>query len=308
MMFKSRKELYQFRHGERYWYFTSDSKKVMHNGIEYLPVRGLSRGNIEDADIDKAEVDIIFPHPYALLNKDNEEFTQVFLNKIYFESVYLTIFELYRDTTLVLYKGRVTQPKFDDSANTMTLVCSTAETYQNRNILTRKFQRTCPNKIYDRFCGLVFADWAVEVTVTAINGLDVSYTVNPTQVIDAQGNPVFEPDIVVLDEDGNPALDENGLPIIKQGAPVMEIKSYLQGYFTRGLLKKGGVFTFIRENSGGVRLYRQHIGLKVGDVVLLAPGCDQSLKVCDSVFHNSRNYHGFPNIPNENPVNNQILK
>ncbi len=304
----SRSELYQFKHGDKQWFFTSARKAIIHNNITHYPVRGLSRGDIEDADIDKCEVELNFPHPYPLFNDADDNFSQVFLNKIYLESVYFTLIELDEGESLVLFKGRVTQPKFDDRDNTMTLVCSTAESYQNRNILTRKFQRTCPNKIYDRFCGLVFADWAVEVTVTAINGLDVTYTVIPTQVIDAQGAPVFEPDIPILDEDGNPALDENGLPLIKQGAPIMEIKSYPQGYFTRGLLKKGGVFTFIRENSGGVRLYRQHIGLKVGDVVLLAPGCDQSLKVCDSVFHNSRNYHGFPNIPNENPVNNQILK
>ncbi len=304
----SRSELYQFKHGDKQWFFTSARKAIIHNNITHYPVRGLSRGDIEDADIDKCEVELNFPHPYPLFNDADDNFSQVFLNKIYLESVYFTLIELDEGESLVLFKGRVTQPKFDDRDNTMTLVCSTAESYQNRNILTRKFQRTCPNKIYDRFCGLVFADWAVEVTVTAINGLDVTYAVIPTQVIDAQGTPVFEPDIPILDEDGNPALDESGLPLIKQGAPIMEIKSYPQGYFTRGLLKKGGVFTFIRENSGGVRLYRQHIGLKVGDVVLLAPGCDQSLKVCDSVFHNSRNYHGFPNIPNENPVNNQILK
>jgi len=304
----ARSELYQFKHGDKQWFFTSARKVITHNAITYFPVRGLSRGNIEDADIDKCEVELTFPHPYPLFNDANDNFSQVFLNKIYLESVHFTLIELDDGESLVLFKGRVTQPKFDDRDNVMTLICSTAESFMRRNILTRKFQRTCPNKIYDRFCGLVFADWAVEVTVTAINGLDVTYTVTPTQVIDAEGNLVFEPDIPVLDEDGNPVLDENGLPIIKQGAPVMEIKSYPQGYFTRGLLKKGGVFTFIRENSGGVRLYRQHIGLKVGDVVLLAPGCDQSLKVCDSVFHNSRNYHGFPNIPNENPVNNQILK
>lgn len=289
MIFKSRKELYQFSHGTKTWYFTSDAKKVTFGGIEYLPIKGLKRGNIEDADIDKCEVDVTFPHPYQLLNAQGQEFTQVFLNKIYFESVYLTILELYQDQTLVLFKGRVTQPKFDDEAHEMTLVCSTAESYQRRNILTRKFQKTCPNKIYDRFCGLVFADWAVAVTVASISGLDVTFTVNPTQVIDELGNPVFD-------------VNNN---------PVMETKTYALGYFTRGLLKKDGVFTFVLDHTSTalkVRLYRQHIGLQVGDVVQLAPGCDQSLALCDSRFNNHLRFAGYPNMPNENPVNNQIIK
>lgn len=267
MIFKSRKELYQFSHGTKTWYFTSDAKKVTYGGIEYLPIKGLKRGNIEDADIDKCEVDVIFPHPYQLLNVQGQEFTQVFLNKIYFESVYLTILELYQDQTLVLFKGRVTQPKFDDDAHEMTLVCSTAESYQRRNILTRKFQKSCPNKIYDRFCGLVFTDWAVEATVTAISGLDVTFN-----------------------------LSGGSKPL---------------GYFTRGLLKKDGVFTFVLDNTSTalkVRLYRQHIGLQVGDVVQLAPGCDQSLSLCNSRFSNHLRYAGYPNMPSENPVNNQIIK
>ncbi len=37
MIFKSRKELYQFSHGTKTWYFTSDAKKVVHGGIEYPP-------------------------------------------------------------------------------------------------------------------------------------------------------------------------------------------------------------------------------------------------------------------------------
>jgi uncharacterized phage protein (TIGR02218 family) len=58
----------------------------------------------------------------------------------------------------------------------MTLVCSTAETYQNRNILTRKFQKPCANKIYDRFCGLNFDDWTIDGTVTSISGLNITFS------------------------------------------------------------------------------------------------------------------------------------
>lgn len=282
----ARSELYQFKHGDKQWFFTSARKAITHNEITYYPVKGLSRGNIEDADIDKCEVELTFPHPYPLFNDADDNFTQVFLNKIYLESVYFTLIELDGSESLVLFKGRVTQPKFDDRDNTMTLVCSTAESFMRRKILTRKYQRTCPNTIYDKFCGLDFNEWSFEVTVTAIDGLNVAYTVNPTQVI-----------------------DENGDPTYTNGDPVMEVKTYPAGWLNRGVLKKDGVFTFIvNGGSNSSRLYRQHIGLKVGDVVRVAPGCDQSLKMCHEKFNNHKRFGGHPNMPTENPLETQLIK
>ena len=305
----ARVELYQFTHGSKQWFFTSARKAVTHNENTYYPVRGLSRGNIEDADIDKCEVELTFPHPYPLFNDADDSFTQVFLNKIYLESVYFTLIELDGSDSLVLFKGRVTQPKFDDRDNTMTLVCSTAESFMRRKILTRKFQRTCPNNIYDKFCGLDFNKWAFDVTVTAIDGMNVDYTVNPTQVVDENGDPVFE-QVPVLDEFGDPVLDEDENPIFEDGEPIMEIKSYPPGWLNRGVLKKEGVFTFIVGNgaNGSIRLYRQHIGLKASDVVRVAPGCDQSLKMCNEKFNNHERFGGHPNMPTENPTTTQLIK
>lgn len=305
----ARVELYQFAHGTKQWRFTSARKAVTHNDVTYYPVRGLSRGNIEDADIDKCEVELTFPHPDLLNNEQEQSFTQVFLNKIYLESVHFTLIELDGADSLVLFKGRVTQPKFSDRDNTMTLVCSTAESFMRRKILTRKYQRTCMNNIYDKFCGLDFNEWSFEVTVTAIDGLNVGYTVNPTQVIDENGDPVFE-QIPVLDEFGEPVLDGQGNPTYTNGDPVMEVKTYPAGWLNRGVLQKDGVFTFIVGNSsnGNARLYRQHIGLNVGDVVRVAPGCDQSHKTCHEKFNNHLRYGGHPNMPTENPLETQIIK
>ena len=304
-----RVELYQFTHGSKRWNFTSARKAITHNAITYYPVRGLSRGNIEDADVDKCEVELTFPHPYPLFNDADDSFTQVFLNKIYLESVHFMLIELDGSDSLVLFKGRVTQPKFDDRDNTMTLVCSTAESFMRRKILTRKYQRTCPNTIYDKYCGLDFDEWSFDVTVTSVNGLDVVFTVNPTQVKDEEGNLVFE-QVPVLDELDQPVLDELGKPTFENGDPVMEIKTYPSSWLNRGVLKKDGVFTFIIGNSanGSIRLYRQHIGLKVGDVVRVAPGCDQSLKTCHEKFNNHKRFGGHPNIPSENPLETQLIK
>ena len=302
-----RVEIYQFKHGDKAWYFTNHRKDVMHDGITYKKVPGLDRDAIEDADIDKCEIEVTFPQG-NFKNAAGDNFTSIFLNKIYFESVYLTILELEQNETLVLFMGRVTQPKFNDSEDTMMLVCSTGESYLNRTILVRKFQKTCPNSIYDRWCGLKFEDWAFDVTVTAINGLTITFTVNPTQVKDAEGNLVFEQP-PVLDELGQPVLDGNGQPTFTDGDPVMETKTYAAGYLNRGLLKKLGVYTFVVGNTANtVTLYREHVGLKVGDVIQLAPGCDQSSKTCDSKFNNAARFGGHPYMPSENPVMNQLIK
>lgn len=304
---KVRVELYQIKHGDRTWNFTSARKSVTHNDIEYIAVRGLQRTSIQDESIDKCDTEVTFPQS-SLRNANGDDLRNIFINKIFYGGVTITILELYDNETLVLHKGRVTQPKFDEDADTMTLICETGESYLNRNILTRKFQASCPNSIYDRFCGLSFDEWSFDVTITAINGLDISYTVNPTQVIDENGNPVFE-QVPVLDENGNPVLDGQGNPTYKDGDPVMETKTYPEGYLYLGLLLKDGAYTLMNTGSGtNANLYRQHIGLSIGDIVRLAPGCDQSMKTCDEKFSNSARFAGHMFVPNANPIYTQLIK
>lgn len=227
-------------------------------------------------------------YPMQILNAEGDDLQALFINKIYYKSVTVTILELYKGETLVIHIGRITQPKFDDDENTMTLVSSTAETQQNKSILTRKFQKTCSNKIYDRICGLKIEDWSVGVTITAINNLTITFTVNPTPVLDENGDPV-------LDGDGN---------------PVTEVKSYPPNYFSRGVLHNGGIFTTVLSStSNTANLERQHFGLQISDVIKLAPGCDQTRAgPCHTVFDNHLRFMGFPNIPASNPVNDQLIK
>lgn len=304
---KTRVELYQLKHGDIAWYFTSARKAVTHDSIEYLSVRGLQRTSIEDESIDKCDTEVTFPQ-MSLLNAEGDDLKAVFINKIFYGGVSITILELLNHELLVLHNGRVTQAKFDESADTMTLICETGESYLNRNILVRKFQATCPNNIYDRFCGLSFDAWSFDVTITAISGLNISFTVNPTQVLDGNGDPVFE-QVPVLDGEGNPVLDGEGNPTYENGDLVMETKTYAAGYLYAGLLLKDGVHTSLRTGSGvGAQLYKWHVGLQVGDVVRVAPGCDQSLKTCYEKFANNLRFAGHPFIPNEDPMASPIIK
>ncbi|MNY87420.1 hypothetical protein D3C78_36490 [compost metagenome] len=283
---RNRAELYQLKHGARAWYFTDQRKAITHAGIEYLPIRGLQRTAIEDESIDKCDTEVTFPQMH-LFNAEGEDLAAIFAGKIFYGGVTITILELYQDETLVLHKGRVTQPKYDEDADTLTLVCETSESYLNRNILTRKFQYSCPNSIYDRWCGLKFEDWSFPVEVTAIDGLKVSFDVVPTQVLDEQGNPVFD----------------------EEGQAIMETKSYQDKWLNLGLMLKGGVHTLITTSTANTfTLYRQHVGLAVGDVFSVVPGCDQSKKMCDEKFNNWARYAGHQFIPNSNPIYTQLIK
>lgn len=304
---RNKAELYQIKHGNRVWNFTDQRKAVTHAGVEYLPIRGLQRTDIEDESIDKCDTEVTFPQ-MQLLNADGDNLASIFSGKIFYGGVTITILELYQNETLVLHKGRVTQPKFDEDADTMTLVCETGESYLNRNILTRKFQSSCPNAIYDRWCGLKFEGLSFEVEVAAIDGLNVGFTVVPTQKLDDDGNPMFE-QVPKLDEDGNPVLDENGQPIMVDGDPIMEVKSYPDGWLNLGLLLKDGVNTLVTSSAQNkMSLYRRHVGLKVGDIVLVAPGCDQSHKTCNEKLNNAARFGGHPYIPNQNPIYTQLIK
>ena len=256
-------ELYQFKQNDKTWNFTSHRKLIEHAGIKYYPIRGLERSGIEDESIEKCETEITLPQ-LNLINEQVDNLTQIFINKIYYSGVTVTILELEDGETLVLHKGRVTEPSFDEDRDTMLLKTSTAESYFNTNMLVRKFQKSCANNIYDFFCGLKIEDWAVEATVVSVSGLDVTFS---------------------------------------------SASSIENNYLGMGLLIKGSEHTIITANtSNSATLYKSHLGLKKGDVVLLAPGCDQSLKTCFEKFKNNYRFNGHQNIPNENPMLSPIIK
>ena len=316
-----RYELYKFTHGSNEWLFTSNVRSVAFNSKTYLPCRGLSRDNIEDSGIDKADFDITFPQ-IKLLNTDNQDLASLFIDKILMNSVYVEIIELNNNQSLVLFRGRVTVPSFDEDQKTMKLTVSSGESYQNRNILTRKFQRSCPNKIYDRFCGLSFEKWSSKAKVTAINGLSVTVSFDPeiriNEYLDEVGNAVKETITT------NSSLSSN--TVSKSETIVKETTNKDTGEITtttvtnevfsredtqpysRGLIVKDGVEVYLISSNGlTLGLYRKFPDLAVNDIVYIAMGCDQSFESCKT-FDNNLRYMGFPFMPSSNPVNDQIIK
>lgn len=314
-----RYELYKFTHGSNEWLFTSNVRSVTFSSKTYLPCRGLSRDNIEDSGIDKADFDITFPQ-IKLLNADNQDLASLFINKIFMNSVYVEIIELNNNQSLVLFRGRVTVPSFDEDQKTMKLTVSSGESYQNRNILTRKFQRSCPNKIYDRFCGLSFDKWSSKAKVTVINGLNVTVEFEPTveinEYLDESGNSVKE--TITTNSSLSSNVVSKTKTIVKETTDsvtsevtttteIVEVFTHENSY-SRGLIVKDSVEIYLVSSNGlTLGLYRSFPELKVNDIVYIAMGCDQSFESCKS-FDNNLRYMGFPFMPSSNPVNDQIIK
>lgn len=258
-----RVELYTFKHGGNEWHFTNARKNVTHETVTYKSVRGLQRNAITDKDIDKSEIDVELPQAHDL-----DGLEQLFLNRIFYQGVYLTIFELEDGVTLVMFKGRVIKPSFDEDSDKLTLTCSTAETEFRSRVFTRQFQRSCPNQLFDRFCGLKIEDWSTQVRITAID----DSTHFQYELVDPLLPIEFPTEMGMLIKDGVATM-------LAQGA--------------------GG---------GSGILYREHVGLAVNDIVLITAGCNQSRKMCHEVYSNQARFGGFLNIPNENPVYTRLIK
>jgi uncharacterized phage protein (TIGR02218 family) len=74
------------------------------------------------------------------------------------------------------------------------------------------------------------------------------------------------------------------------------------GYYTAGILEFQGAMRLVVGHAGNsVSINRPIMGLQVGDLVTLYPGCDRSATTCAAKFNNVDNYGGFDFIPVDGP-------
>lgn len=98
--------------------------------------------------------------------------------------------------------------------------------------------------------------------------------------------------------------EDTTVTAIKENGFVVEVASKLNSddYYITGLLSKGGSdFRMITSCSGNsFKLMSPIDGLKAGDAIQVAKGCDHSASACRS-FGNFDNFLGFLTIPSDNP-------
>lgn len=154
------------------------------------------------------------------------------------------------------FTGRVVGVK--PTLGTIALMCESGVTRFRSKMIAPVIQRTCRHALYGYGCSLNIADFQTAGTATDLTGKTLSVT---------------------------------------------EAAAQADGYYSGGVVEFGGKRQMIRSHTGStLRLLSTLEG--VGDEitssgsasVLLAPGCNRSLTVCDTRFSNSLNFGGFPGM------------
>jgi len=141
------------------------------------------------------------------------------------------------------------------------LSCESLYTSIKRPGLRRLYQRQCPHVLYSPQCGVQKTVHSFSATVNEVTGTVI------------------------------------GLSTLSVG----------DGYLGGGYLEwdRGGGITerrAIQSNVGvDVTINFPIIGMPVGALVRIWPGCDHTLSTCNSKFSNADNFGGFPHIPQKNP-------
>jgi len=87
-------------------------------------------------------------------------------------------------------------------------------------------------------------------------------------------------------------------------------QNQVDDYYTGGYLVSGGLKRRIKDHTqstGTVVLLTVLPGLAAGSSFVAYPGCDHQFATCRDKYSNSINFYGCPYIPDQEPVNEDIL-
>lgn len=147
---------------------------------------------------------------------------------------------------------------------------------EDRQIPSRFYQKTCNNRLGDKYCTVDLTAWATTVTVAAVNRVDrtIEFT-----------NLHFTNLFVITDE------------------------SFSGGKIIDSLGNKVGVLLGEANTGAGTKLWLNWWpGFTVGDTITVYPGCLKIPRICGvGMFNNFANFGGTPCIPITNPVVNSII-
>lgn len=86
---------------------------------------------------------------------------------------------------------------------------------------------------------------------------------------------------------------------------------YADDYFNGGYFVSHGSSRRIKDHDGSagtITLYATINGLAAGSAFEAYPGCDHTAATCKTKFNNVINFRGFPYIPDQEPITQNILK
>lgn len=164
----------------------------------------------------------------------------------------------------VIWVGTLSSSK-QTGLRTTTLTNQMLTATFNRNGLRLGWGRGCPHALYDRNCRVNKTLWAVAMTVLSFDG-----------------NSIVSPSL---------ALFEN---------------NYFSGGFFEFIMPPGIVERRAIERHAGENWFTilgTTEGISVGMSIMVYPGCNRTMNVCQNRFANIANYGGFPHLPAKSPFN-----
>lgn len=159
-----------------------------------------------------------------------------------------------------VWVGTVKEVKRETIDRARMLTSSLASTF-NQVGLRLTWSRACPYALYDHNCKVNQQQFAVGVTIQALDGAGV--TVNLP---------------------GGLAEDHFS-------------GGYIE-WMVDGVIERRGMKA---QNGNQIGLLGGTVGLSVGQAVTLYPGCNRTIDVCAAKFTNHLNYGGTPHMPGKSP-------
>lgn len=147
--------------------------------------------------------------------------------------------------------------------NIATYTCNNISNLLNTRMTRKTFQSSCNNFLYDSGCTLNRLDFRFLATVVDIK--DNGTLVKMSTLIPSGGDPV--------------------------------IYKLTAGYINKENQYK--MIISVNTATNEIRLLTRVVGLNVGDVVYLAPGCDRTSNRCKELS-NFDNFDGYEFVPNRN--------
>jgi uncharacterized phage protein (TIGR02218 family) len=261
-----------FQQGATAFRYTSRPEIVSDGVNTWLPAAIKTTEVSQSSEMAKDPVTMRMPRDNAL--------AQTFINGAPDDITLVTIFRSHigDDVVQTYWKGRVAG--FSVSGDEAEIVCENIFTSLRRSGLRARYQRGCRHALYSTGCGMVLANFAVEATVSAVSGLEVTFT---------------------LDE------DSNGFVTTSNGTV-----QAVSGYFTGGIMQAADGMRYISSHVPGTLTLMQASNSLAEAIlggpqsVTLYPGCSHTIADCRDKFSNLINFGGFPWLPSKNPFANNV--
>lgn len=270
--FGSRKvALYRFAQGAVAWRYTSHTSEVTVGAEVFVPVRGISHGEVREsaASPQKNQLPIKMPYrinPAATDAPPCQDLGDQLYPYAPSQRVLVTVMTRHLgdpdNETNVEWLGRVVGSKLNDTS--MELTCDPSYRSPRSSGRQRRIGRVCDVPLFSQgmgMCNLAKEPHAVAATLTAVNGLTLS------------------------------AAAFNTAPRPLEGG-------FIEWTRTNGLVEKRTIWahlgTDIVINYGGPEL-------AAALEVTAYPSCAHNLAACTD-YGNEENYPGFVNLPSEDPM------